>query len=198
MPRIAPVATTSSGWSMTVGAMPVPLCRLVATSGMRDAPPTRYTPAMRSTGTAAARMTPWVSRTALPRSGSVSASSSSRVTWVSMSNIGTSRSTRLSRERRSLAARTSSTKVRWWRRCAVSRGLSSCAQRSSPSYWPPMWSTTARSMSTPPSVSDPSTASTSKPVSAATTTDTSKVPPPKSYTTIVVPPVIAVPDRRAK
>src|SRR5689334_8174175 len=84
----APWATTSSGCSMTVGAMPRALCRRLAARGTRLDPPTRNTPATCSRGTPAPRSVASVTSTVLPSSGRAALSNSSRVRRTSVSKIG--------------------------------------------------------------------------------------------------------------
>ncbi|HZE41587.1 MAG TPA: hypothetical protein VE172_22535 [Stackebrandtia sp.] len=73
--------------------MPSSRCSMVATSGMRLAPPTRNTPDNRSESKRDARITARVRRTARSSSGRVSDSSSSRVRRPSASSSGIGKST---------------------------------------------------------------------------------------------------------
>jgi hypothetical protein len=81
---------------------------MVAANGIRLAPPTRKTPAIALSGSPEARMTPLTIPGARASSGAVKVSSSSRVKWTSRSRTGTYRSAVELRDRRSLAALTSS------------------------------------------------------------------------------------------
>jgi len=75
----APSATTSSGWSITVGAIRSVRCSKVAASGIRDEPPTRNTPPTSSGGMAASASTSMVSAAVRSRCGRAAFSNSSRV-----------------------------------------------------------------------------------------------------------------------
>ena len=83
----APSATTSSGWSMMVGAIRRVRCKSVAASGIRLDPPTRNTPASVPSRTTPL-MTVLVSETVRSRTGRASRSSCSRPSGTSSSING--------------------------------------------------------------------------------------------------------------
>src|SRR5689334_6145480 len=103
--KSAPSAMTSSGWSMTVGAMLSARCNSVAADGMRDEPPTMKIPAISSGDTWACVRTCAVNAAGRSRYGREAISNSSRLTGKMRSAIGTYRSAVSCQDSCSLATR---------------------------------------------------------------------------------------------
>ena len=182
----APSATTSSGCSVTIGAMPNARCSALAASGIRLEPPTRNRPAMRSAGTPACRTRPAVVRTVRSTSGRAISSNSVRLSGTSASSSGGRSVIEDVRDSISLPARTSSQSSSRSRASAVVSGWDSRFHAAAGAVRRSQ-STTAASTSRPPTSSSPSTATTSNPDPALRTTLASNVPAPKSYTTTAYP-----------
>ncbi len=124
----APSATGSSGCSSTVGAMPSWLCSSRATSGSRDEPPTRNSPASWSGCSPQRAITAAVSCTACCSSGTATRSSSSRVRCTASSGPASATGATGLRDSISFAPRTSSQNSRRLRAAASDSGLAIFAQ----------------------------------------------------------------------
>src|SRR6266508_4568232 len=129
----APSATGSSGCSSTVGAMPSSACNSRATSGSRDEPPTRNSPAS------------WFGRRPHRRM-------TAAVSYTARSTPGIATGATVVRDSISLAPRTSSQNSRRLRRNVVVSGCANARQASGidAASTPPRCSTSAASTSRPP------------------------------------------------
>jgi len=121
----APSATTSSGCSIAVGAVPNPRCRSVAASGMRLDPPTRKTADSCGGVRPAAATASSVAVTVRSRIGRASCSSCSRPSGTLSSTSGTCTYVVAARLSVSLACRASSHSCQAARRSESSAGWES-------------------------------------------------------------------------
>jgi hypothetical protein len=195
----APSATTSSGWSITIGAMRSVRCSSVAASGIRDEPPTRNTPPMRSGGMPASCSVARVVAAVRSSCTRAAFSNSSRVIRTCWSTRGRWRSPLAYRDSCSFTARADCHRVWRARWSAEVCGQSRRRQASAAvAVAVRACSTTAASRSSPPTSGRPAEATTSNPPGEGSRMLRSNVPAPRSYTTMPRPAGIRWPSTVAK